>query len=330
MPLPPSGSGTTSYALKIIISAPANGPSLDITQVVDRDSIRIEETGSLGIPSAEMTILDKSLAIALMRGQWRIIVTYNIPGTTTTRTLFNGIVRSPTRTPTAIYGTTQISCEGLDCLLDRIIVKTQGLRRQDGGTDKARIQWLFHEIGQPLLQQGLSAWSKVQVLETSMPNQTFPPKLTLRQALERILAQSSQSANYLMDPTPRLWTWDDANPIGNAAAAVATSGRAPYDINATASPGAGFIAPIDLQVEWDSSNYYNGYYVQAANPKVSKFYTDASPALAMPGPVATNIYGDSYAYLAAPDADTSGKVQRIVKAALRDTRNPSPRIMFTV
>ena len=100
MPLPPSGSGTTSYALKIIISAPANGPSLDITQVVDRDSIRIEETGSLGIPSAEMTILDKSLAIALMRGQWRIIVTYNIPGTTTTRTLFNGIVRSPTRTPT--------------------------------------------------------------------------------------------------------------------------------------------------------------------------------------------------------------------------------------
>ena len=200
----------------------------------------------------------------------------------------------------------------------------------DGGTDKARIQWLFHEIGQPLLQQGLSDWSKVQVLETSMPNQTFPPKLTLRQALERILAQSSQSANYLMDPTPRLWTWDDANPIGNAAAAVATSGRAPYDINATASPGAGFIAPIDLQVEWDSSNYYNGYYVQAANPKVSKFYTDASPALAMPGPVATNIYGDSYAYLAAPDADTSGKVQRLVKAALRDTRNPSPRIMFTV
>ena len=178
-----------------------------------------------------------------------------------------------------------------------------------------------------MAQGGNVDWSKVQVLNASMPKQTFPARLSLRQALERILSQASDTADYFLDNEPRLWTFD-----ADSMASVLDS--APYSIR-VGSPGAGEVAPEDLVVAWDSSNLWNGYFVRGANAKVSKTYLDSDPFPALsggslPGPYSVHLFGRRIGMLSAPDADTDAKVQRFVKAALRDTRNPVPRITFSL
>lgn len=335
MPVTPGG-GSGTPPINILIGR--FSPTTDITALCPWDSIRIEETGNQSSAVCDLQILDKSLAYAAMRGEWRLLINAKNPVSGVWRPLFRGFIRSPRPEIRAIYGNVNVSAQDTGTLLDRVVLQTKSVRRAtDDTSDKARIAWLFGglngyngaRIAQPLLAEGLNYTSKVQVLNSSMPRQEFPARLTLRQALERILSQSSETgADYFIDHRPRLWTFDRAT-----AASVLDS--APYAIDVTGSPGAGKVAPHDLEVEWDGDNLWTGFHVNAKKASLNGFYADSDPFESsiygrMHPPYGVKLFGPRFTYLDAPDADTLGKVQRFVKAALYDTRNPVPRITFSV
>ena len=325
MPFAPVG---TSRPISILIGPPTMGASLDITRKVQRDSIRIEETGNHEAAYADFELLDLTLAHTAIRGRWNLHISYE------GETLFRGIMGQVRPEIRAIYGNFNISARDIGSVLDDQIIKVYAsnggiLGRPAGESDKTRIQWLFQLTG-PREPHVINVNSYVQTLNADMPKQTFPPNLTLRQALERILGGASTSANYYVGQGwPALHTWDDDNPL------AATD--APYDIVVDRTLSGSEIAPADLTVEWDMENYYNGYFVRAKTRPYSKFYTDEYPftdgsgdPTPMGAPFASQLFGDRYSYLDAPDADTRLKVERVVRAALKDTRNPVARGSFSV
>lgn len=328
------GGGSETPPVNILIGRFT--PTTDVTTLIDWSTIRIEETGNQEGATFDARLLDRSQQFSSMRSEWRIMVNWRNPVTGAMTVMFNGLIRTPSPEIRAIYGELALHAEDIGSMLDRWVIETQGVERAAGESDKARIQWLLGNlkgrdgtmVNQVLLQAGMSEWGKVQVLNSSMPRQTFPPRLTGRQALERILSQASDDADYFIDPRPRLWTFDNAT-----AASVLDS--APYQINTANSPGAGKVAPEDLVVEWDNDNLWTGFYAKGATAKVSATYLDsagfgATASGPLPGPYGVDIHGRRVGFFHAPDADTDAKVQRAVKAALRDTRNPVPRITFSV
>lgn len=338
MPVTPGG-GSGQPPVQILVGPPGGGTAQNVTNMIDLDTVEIEETGNQEGASFTARLRDRSLLFSSMRGEWRLRVEWRNPTNGAWQPMFRGFIREPSPEIAAIYGEFGISAEDTGTLLDAAVIQTQGVERAAGESDKARIQWLLSglegrdgiKVGQPLLQEmasgGTVDWSKVQVLNASMPKQTFPARLSLRQGLERILSQASDSADYFLDNEPRLWTFD-------ADTMASVLDTAPYAIR-VGSPGAGEVAPENLVVAWDSSNIWNGYFVRGANAKVSKTFLDSDPFPALstgnlPGPYSVGIYGRRIGMLSAPDADTDAKVQRFVKAALRDTRNPVPRITFSL
>lgn len=305
----------TATPLTILIGpgSATGAPSINITRKVELESLRVEETGNHDSANLDMAFLDKTLAQAAIRGEWRILVN---EGSTP---VFRGFIRTARPEIQAIYSSINVSAVDIGTLLDRCVVKSTGIKRTNDESDKARIQWLFDTFGQPLVNEGLTGWGKVQVLDSSMVDQTFPPKLTLRQALERVLGGASDSSDYYIDFVPRLHTFDDDNPEPDAA---------PFDVNIKSNPSGTEIAPEDFTFEWDSTNRRSGFYVQGKNSAGSGWVTDQS--LSMRGPWSADLFGPSQDYLSAPDADTTAKRDRVAKAALRDTRNPVPRGSFTV
>lgn len=336
MPATAQGSGTGTPPINILVGPPGGGSAQSVTDLIDWSTISIEETGNQEGATFDAVLLDRSQTFAQMRGRWRLLVNWRNPVSGTMTPMFRGFITTPSPDIKAIYGELAIHAEDCGTLLDRIVIGTKGLVAPAGQSDKQRIQWLFNRpardgvpIGQPLFDMGLTSWAKVQTLRANMPKQTFPARLTLRQAIERVLSQASDtdSADYFMDHEPRLWTFD-SDTINTVL------DRTPYDINTASSPGAGKVAPEDLNVEWDADGMFTGYFVEAANAAVSKFYWDSDqfPDLAnrLPSPYGVNLYGRLAGNISAPDANTNAKAQRVAKAALRDTRNPVPRISFSV
>ena len=341
MPRTP-GSGTGAPPINILIGRPGDAAADDVTKLIDLDTVSIEETGNQSGASFDAVLSDlgraprAANAFSSMRGEWRLQVNWKNPTSGDWKPMFNGFIRAPSPEIAAIYGSFALHAEDMGTLLDRAVIGTQGVSRAAGESDKQRIAWLFGgldqrdgiKVAQPLLAEGLDYATKVQTLNASMPAQRFSPRLTLRQALERILSQASDSADYFLDHRLRLWTFDS----DTAAAVLDVS---PYDIDVTATPGAGKVAPQDLVVEWDSDGLWTGFYATGSNARVSRTYLDSSDfaettAGRLPSPYGTQLYGRRIGNFHAPDADTDVKVQRAVRAALRDTRNPVPRITWTV
>lgn len=300
----------SSYPIHIMVGPPTSGLGIDITSKVPLESISIEESGTSDESLCNFAIIDKSLLYTALRGEWRIAVYHQ------GEVVFRGHISRPKAHIAAIYGEQAVTCRDVSALLDRQIIKSLNVRRKIE-SDKARIQWLFSLLGGQLAAEGLSNWSNTQVLNAELGTQWFPPRLTLRQAIERVLAAASDSANYYLDYTPSLHTYDRDN--------METGWVAPKNVNTT--PGVGEIAPEDLRVDWDTDGIVNGYYVQGRNAAGSGFYTDKD--LDMPGPWSSTLFGNRFAYIQAPDADTYFKGRRVAKAALVDTRNPVPRGSFS-
>jgi len=333
MPVTPGG-GSGSPPINILVGRYA--PTTDITALCPLENIRIEETGNQAGARCDLQILDKALAYTAMRGEWRLLINAKNPVSGVWRPMFRGFIRAPRPEIKAIIGAINVSADDVGSLLDRAVLQTKTIRAA-GESDKARISWLFGglngyngaRIAQPLLAEDLDYTTKVQTLNADMPAQTFPARLTLRQALERILSQSSETgSDYFIDHRPRLWTFDRST-------SASVLDAAPYIVDVTAAPAAGRVAPHDLEVEWDGDNLWTGFHVNARKPSLSGFYADSDPFESsivgrMDGPYGVNLYGPRFTYLDAPDADAIGKVQRFVKAALADTRNPVPRITFSV
>lgn len=335
MPVTPVSSGS-SPPVNIMIGR--FSATTDITALCPWDSIRIEETGNQAAAVCDLQILDKQLAYTAMRGEWRLLIQMQNPVTGAWQAIFRGFIRRPRPEIKAIIGNVNVSAQDVGTLLDRCVLQDKKVREAaNDASDKARIAWLFGglngyngaRIAQPLLAEGLDYTSKVQALNTDMPRQEFPARLTLRQALERILSQSSENgADYFIDHKPRLWTFDRST-------MASVLDDAPYIIDVTGSPAAGRVAPHDLEVEWDGDNLYTGFHVNAKKASLNGFYTDADPFESstygrMHPPYGVDLFGPRFYYLDAPDADTLGKVQRFVKAALYDTHNPVPRVTFSV
>jgi len=296
-----------------IFVGPANGSaSIDITDKVPIDSISFDETGTHDEATASFSIIDKALRYAAMRGEWKVLIQHG------TRATFRGYIGRPSTEIIAIYGERAVSCRDVGSLIDRLIVKSRFVRAA-GESDKARIQWLIDTIGQPLVKEGMTAWGKTQVLNPDMPKQTFDTRLTLRQCIERVLAAASDSANYYIDMSPRLHTFDADHPE--------SGWTAPFHINTVSSPASYEVPPEDLRVDWDTDGLVNSYYVRGKNAAGSGWYTDKD--LWENGPYSVDLFGLRSAYIDAPDADTSAKARRVARAALSDTRNPIPRGSFT-
>ena len=213
--------GVATSPLHIFMGPADGGYTVDVTSKVAWDTIVIEETGTLDESMCSFNILDKTLLYTALRGEWRVHVTHG------GETIYRGYIGRPKAEIAAIYGEQAVSCRDISSLLDRLIVKSN-IIRDDIESDKARIQWLVNTIGQPLVAEGLTDWSYVSVLNGSMGTQKFPPRLTLRQAIERVLAAASDSANYYMDFGPALHTFDRNNPE--------TSHVAPKNVNVILQP----------------------------------------------------------------------------------------------
>jgi hypothetical protein len=336
VPVTARGSGTGSPPIDIMIGRFA--PTMNITTLCPLEDLRIEETGNHESAVCDLRILDKTLAYTAMRAEWRLHIDIRNPVSGSMEPMFDGFIREPRPEIKAIHGDVAVSAHDTGTLLDRLIIKVQGIKRKatDDASTKARIQWLFGQpdghggwtglaVGAPM---GFHDWSKVATMDTSPVAQTFKPNLTLRQALERILSAGSEARpDYFVDAVPRLWTFDDDT-------IASVMGTAPYDIDTTPSPGAGKVAPQGLEVSFDSEGLYVGYYVHAKTAAVSAFYVDSAPFASAGGPLASpygiDLYGPRFGYFEAPDAATTKDVQRALKLALRDTRNPIPRITFSL
>lgn len=300
----------TSNPVTMLIG-PNGGVGQDIVRGVDLSSIEIEETGNHEQATCSFSFLDGTqrgidytpFRYAALRGEWRLIVQHG------SETTFRGFIRQPRTEYEAVYGNKAVTAYDIGSLMDTCIVKTK-FTRPAGESDKTRLQYIFDLIGGPIVAEGFTDWSKVQVLNSNMDAQPFPVRLTLRQCVERVLGRASDTGNYFMDYRPRLHTFDNDN---------AESGNdAPYDVNVKALPTAGTeIAPQDLSIEWDSAKLINFYVVRPIG-------------LSFSDPESIALYGLREAYLDAPDADTSARAQRVARAALRDTREPVPRGHFSV
>lgn len=308
-------------------------PAGEFRELINLDTPpRFEEAGTYESATATFRLRDKNLAYTAMRGEWHLQVVDRVTGSL----LFRGLVRQPSRQMVVTEHGIDVVADDMSVLLDRLCITSRGEVRAGGETLRARIAWLFGslkhgdgsawsstKVAQPLLDAGFDYTTFVKQLDTNLPRQTFPPNLTLRQALERILSavdngSGPNSANYYV-AWPYLHVFDDDN--------TESTRTAPYDINAAHSPGAGKVAPEDLNVDWDTTRLVNGYYVRGKNSAGSGFYTDQD---LLAGPWSVNLFGLRVAYLDGPDADTAAKAVRLAKAALRDTRNPVPRITFSL
>jgi hypothetical protein len=301
----------TTRPIQVIVG-PADGAyTMDITDRVPVDSIVVEETGTLDESIASFDIIDKTLLYTALRGEWKVRISH------LGETVYRGYIGRPRAAIAAIYGEQSVTCRDISSLLDRLIIKSS-IVRGTVESDRARIMWLFDAIGQPLVSEGLTDWGYVQTLTESMSQQTFPPRLTLRQGLERILAASSDSANYYMDFQPALHVYDRDHPE--------TWHVAPKNVNVTTSPAAGEFAPENLRIDWDTDSLVNSYYVQGRNSVGSGWYSDQD---LLSGPHSVYLFGLRSAYIQAPDADTQEKALRVAKLAMQDTRNPVPRGSFS-
>ncbi len=304
-------------------------PSGEFRELVDLDTsqLRIEESGTFEASTCSFRLRDKNLAYTAMRGGWHLQVVWRPTG----ELLFRGLVNAPSRQSVVREHGIDITADDMSTLLDRLVITNKGIVRNEESL-KARVAWLFGSmrngagsawsgtvVAQPMLDAGFNYTTHVQNLDPNLPRQTFPPNLTLRQALERILStvnngSGPNSANYYV-AWPYLHVYDDDNPE--------TSRTAPYDINETAAPSGTEVAPENMVVDWDATRLINAYYVRGRNAAGSGLYTDQD---LLSGPWSVNLFGFRSAYLDGPDCDTASKARRLARAALRDTRNPIARI----
>ena len=269
-------------------------------------TFRVSESGNTEPGRAEFAIVDKANAVSALSDHAYIRVQRSgVDG-------FRGFVTS--RRPRITTTGRVVACTAMDIsmLLDTTLVVAN--TRAAGESDSTRIKYLLATYGnQGLYNNGVGSTdvSKIQTLNAAMPKQKFK-FMTLRQAIESVLGQASPSSNYYIDASGRLHTFDSDHPENDTA---------PYNVNVAHTLSATEAAPIDLTIDFDSSNLINDYYVRA------KYRTADIRRVDL---VSISLYGRRAAYIDAPDADTSTKAAAVGDAALRDTAFPLPRGSFTL
>ena len=285
-------------------------PTFNLNKNIDLSGggLRVEETGNSADDTCSFEVVDFLRVINEIHPEAHLLVKEG------PKVKFRGFIRTFEPTAEAIHNRVTVNAVGISSILDKCIIPPAGggaYVRRKAESDRARILWLLKTFGQPFLVHASNDFSKVQVLEPAMEKQDFS-NLTLRQAIEQVLAVASESANYYVDQTGRLHTFDEDHEEGLVA---------PYDINQVHTLADSEAPAANFRVIWDTAELINYYYVRGKNKAGSGAFSNAA---------SIDRYGRRQAFLDGPDSDTRRKARRLGKAALRDTKDPLPRISFTV
>lgn len=284
--------------------------TFNLTRFIDlfNGGITIEDSGNNVDATARIDVVDIYRVINELAPEGKVLIKQG------DEERFRGFIRSFEPTAEGLSNRVSVNCVGVSSLLDKCIIPPEGVntyKRTKRESDRARIIWLLKTFGQPFLDHAANDFTKIQVLETAMEKQDFH-SLTLRQAIEQVLGAASRTANYYIDQAGRLHTFDKNNPENLTA---------PFEVNQAHALAANECPVANFRVMWDSSELVNYYYIQGADKSGSGAFSDADS-------VAT--YGRRQAFLSGPDSDNAKKAQRLASAALTDTKDPLPRISFTV
>lgn len=236
------------------------------------------------------------------------------------REAYRGYVTS--RSPASVpgYDSVDVVAGDVGSLLDDIVV---GAEVRPLEPMAARIGFLWGRYAGSHLSPDLSFVQELSIFLLEAATVTG----TLRQALERCMAEAHVDPGYYVDMTGRLHVFSrSSGKTGDLGTVVTETNPAPFAIDADA-PGAGEIAPEDLAIDFDSGGFANRVWVEGATPEASIFVQDDAAIAAANGLVRTTT-------LSAPDSTTAAKSRslglmflgRVARSTARGTfSTTSPR-----
>ena len=257
---------TRSYTVTV-------GPH-DLTGDVQWDSLQIEDQGASTQATTSFRVNGSLASFPGIRDQQYVEVEDHIAG----GIAFRGFVdsRRPAREPT--WNQIEVTASDHTSLLDNVIPLET---RPAGESDRARIGYLWGKYATGFLAADLTY---VQQISASLPAQIFSG-VTLRQAIDQIAAQASASAFHYLDRAGRLHY------------GASETNNAPKNVTSD-TPGAGEIAPLDLNIDYDSKSYIGGVYVRGKTEAGSGWVYSESAKSTHNGLVRT-------AFFDAPDCTTA-------------------------
>ena len=215
---------------------------------------------------------------------------------------FRGFVDGRRRGRKPLWGQVAIEANDHTTLLDNIVANTY----RPAESDVKRIGYLWGRYATNYLSGDLSY---VQAVNASLPA-AYYDGLTLAETLDLVAAQAAQSAWWYLDTPGRLhYGTTETNP-------------APKNVTSD-TPGAGYVAPIDLDVDDDSTNYVQAVFVRGRNSAGSGWIY-SQPAIATHNGLVRT------AYLDAPDATTFAMKNALAQAFLQQAASAIIRGSFTV
>ena len=257
---------TRSYTVTI-------GPH-DLTGDVQWDSLSFEDQGSSAQGTLELRVNGALSSYSGIRDQQWVEVEDHMAG----GLAFRGFVdsRRPARLPE--WNQIEILASAHDSILDNVIPFET---RPAGESDNARIGYLWGKYATGFLAADLTY---VQQVSASLPAQVFAG-VSLRQALDMIAAQASSSAFFYLDAA------------GRPHYGTSETNDAPKNVTSD-TPGAGEIAPMDLDIDFDSKGYIGAVYVRGKTDAGSGWVQSESSKSTHNGLMKTGFFD-------APDCTTS-------------------------
>jgi len=205
-----------------------------------------------------------------------------------------------------VYSELRLSVLDQSILLGNVIPNEV---RPAGEGARARVLYLWGYYATALLNHDFTF---VDETDSFLPAQTFAG-VTLAEALDMIASQCTSSGavtSWYLDTYGRLhWFTAETN-------------DAPKNVTSD-TPGAGEIAPMDLEIEWDSRDFASGAYVRGATPAATGWsYSEVGKGFFTHGMNRTAVYD-------APDADDATMRAAAGTAFLSKVDHGKPRGSFT-
>lgn len=250
------------------------GPGADITSSVAIDSLEFEDQGTSAQGTTSFRINGKLVNFPQVADQALVSIYDHVSGSQAYRGFIDS--RHPARQP--LWDQIEVTSSDHTSLLDNVIPFEN---RPAGEGDAARIGYLWGKYAGSYLQGSMAFVTSVN---TNLPAQIFA-SVSLRQALDLIAAQASTSAVWYLDSTGRLHYF------------TSETNNAPYNVTSDTA-GGGEIAPLDLEIDYDSKNYASAVYVRGKTDAGSGWVYSAAAGLAHNGLQRTT-------FLDAPDCTTA-------------------------
>ena len=291
------GANTTTPDTTRVLSVFVN--NLDVTGDVLWSSFSVTDSGTNAKGTANFRIERTPSAVAEITDQAQVrVYDHSASG----GEVFRGYIRARRPSEDPAYSYLDIIADDLTSLLDDTVIDVE---YRSPESMQARLGYLWGKYA----GQHLSGdFSYVLSVGSTLPAQRFET-VSLRNAIEMVIAQASSTADYYVDMLGKLHVF------------TSETNNAPKNINADA-PGGGEIAPEELDLEYDSNSYANRVYVKGASPTASGYYQDDAAIAAANGLVRTAI-------VQAPDCTTATMAQSLANMYLGRVKVAKPRGSFS-